>query len=81
MTDQTQLPESQRRILAFITRYVDDNDVPPTIREIQKGAGISSTSMVSYHLKALERAQILNRYERRSRGVVRVAPSVLRTSE
>jgi repressor LexA len=30
---------------------------------------------VSYHLKALERAQILNRYERRSRGVVITAPN------
>lgn len=64
------LPESQQRILEFINAYVEKNEVPPTIREIQKGAGISSTSMVSYHLKALERAQILSRYERRSRGVV-----------
>lgn len=70
MTNTGNLPESQRRILEFITSYVEQNDVPPTIREIQKGAGISSTSMVSYHLKALERAQMLSRYERRSRGVV-----------
>lgn len=64
------LTEPQQRILSFISHYMDEHDVPPTIREIQKGAGISSTSMVSYHLKALERAQLLNRYERRSRGVV-----------
>lgn len=64
------LTESQRRILKFINDYVEEHEVPPTIREIQKGANISSTSMVSYHLKALERAQLLNRYERRSRGVV-----------
>ena len=70
MTNPVTLPESQRRILDFITHYVEQNDVPPTIREIQKGASISSTSMVSYHLKALERAQMLGRYERRSRGVV-----------
>jgi repressor LexA len=70
MSTLDQLPDSQRRILNFITHYVDEHDVPPTIREIQKGASISSTSMVSYHLKALERAQLLNRYERRSRGVV-----------
>ena len=70
MTTTGNLPESQRRILDFITHYVEQNDVPPTIREIQKGASISSTSMVSYHLKALERAQMLSRYERRSRGVV-----------
>jgi repressor LexA len=66
----TSLSDPQQRILHFISHYVEENDVPPTIREIQKGAGISSTSMVSYHLKALERAQLLNRYERRSRGVV-----------
>ncbi|MCS7054723.1 MAG: transcriptional repressor LexA [Thermoflexales bacterium] len=65
-----QLTEPQQRILSFISHYLDEHDVPPTIREIQKGAGISSTSMVSYHLKALERANLLNRYERRSRGVV-----------
>jgi repressor LexA len=64
------LTEPQQRILSFISRYMEEHDVPPTIREIQKGAGISSTSMVSYHLKALERANLLNRYERRSRGVV-----------
>jgi len=68
------LTEPQQRILSFISRYVAEHDVPPTIREIQRGAGISSTSMVSYHLKALERAQLLNRYERRSRGVVLTHP-------
>jgi repressor LexA len=65
-----QLTEPQQKILGFITNYVDQNNVPPTIREIQAGTGISSTSMVSYHLKALERANMLNRYERRSRGLV-----------
>ncbi len=69
------LTESQQRILSFINTYVEANDVPPTIREIQKGAGISSTSMVSYHLKALERANLLNRRERSSRGVVVKDPS------
>jgi repressor LexA len=64
------LTEPQQRILNFINTYVEANDVPPTIREIQKGAIISSTSMVSYHLKALERANLLNRRERSSRGVV-----------
>jgi repressor LexA len=75
-----QLTEPQQKILSFIMTYVDQNNVPPTIREIQAGTGISSTSMVSYHLKALERANMLNRYERRSRGLVinepfRVHPS------
>jgi len=63
------LSDPQRRIMEFIGRYVEANELPPTIREIQRGAGISSTSMVSYHLKALERANLLNRRERSSRGV------------
>ncbi|MCS7087974.1 MAG: transcriptional repressor LexA [Thermoflexales bacterium] len=64
------LSEAQQRILAFIHDYVETHGVPPTIREIQHGVGLSSTSMVSYHLRALERAQRLSRYARRSRGVV-----------
>lgn len=68
--DTAKLTDSQQRILEFITNYVEQNEVPPTIREIQKGADISSTSMVSYHLKALERANVLNRLEKQSRGVV-----------
>lgn len=64
------LPEPQQRILAYINQYMDEHGVPPTIREIQKGTNTSSTSMVSYHLKGLERAQLINRYERRSRGVL-----------
>ena len=68
--DTAKLTDSQQRILEFITNYVEAHEVPPTIREIQKGADISSTSMVSYHLKALERANVLNRLEKQSRGVV-----------
>ena len=64
------LPEPQQRILAFINHYMEENGVPPTIREIQSGTGTSSTSMVSYHLKGLESKQLINRYERRSRGVL-----------
>ena len=62
--------EGRQRVLDFITMYINDNSVPPTIREIQAGAKISSTSMVSYYLKDLEKANMLDRYKRRSRGVV-----------
>ena len=64
------LPEPQQRILAYINAYMEEHGVPPTIREIQHGTGTSSTSMVSYHLKGLESKQLINRYERRSRGVL-----------
>jgi repressor LexA len=72
MTNQVidNLPEPQQRILAYINHYMEENGVPPTIREIQHGTGTSSTSMVSYHLKGLESKHLINRYERRSRGVL-----------
>ncbi len=69
------LSEIRQRMLDFIVRYKEEHDLPPTIREIQRGLGISSTSMVSYHLKALERAQLVNRYHRRSRGLVLQQPA------
>lgn len=62
--------EGRQRVLDYITSYINENSVPPTIREIQAGAKISSTSMVSYYLKDLEKANLLDRYKRRSRGVV-----------
>ncbi|MBX7214468.1 MAG: transcriptional repressor LexA [Thermoflexales bacterium] len=72
MARQTQGAQNdgRQRVLDFITTYITDNNVPPTIREIQAGAKISSTSMVSYYLKDLEKANLLDRYKRRSRGVV-----------
>jgi repressor LexA len=69
-TNNAGMTDTHKRILEFINHYIEQNDVPPTIREIQRGADISSTSMVSYHLKALERMNLLNRRERSSRGVV-----------
>lgn len=64
------LSELQERILGFIRNYEADNGLPPTVREIQTGASVSSTSMVSYHLKALEGMGMLARRERSSRGLV-----------
>lgn len=41
-------------ILAFVIQYKQANDgTSPTIREICEGCGISSVSMVTYHLQVL----------------------------
>ena len=44
----------QERILGFIQDFVEDNGYPPTMRQIGKAVGISSTSVVSYNLNVLE---------------------------
>ena len=42
-------------ILSFIEQYIADKGYPPCIRDIQQGCDISSVSVVSYNLRALER--------------------------
>ena len=48
------LSDRQRHILEFIIDFVNDNEFPPTIREIGEQVGISSTSVVNYNLAKLE---------------------------
>jgi len=64
-----QLSERQRRILDFIARFQQSHGYPPTIREIGQEAGISSTSVVYYNLRALERMGLLRRAPDVSRGI------------
>ena len=49
------LSERQRRIMDFIAQFQQQHEYPPTIREIGQAAGISSTSVVDYNLRILER--------------------------
>ena len=46
-----------------------ENGIPPTVRDIQKACDISSTSVVDYNLKILERDGYLNRRPDVARGI------------
>ncbi|TET13897.1 MAG: transcriptional repressor LexA [Dehalococcoidia bacterium] len=63
------LSTKQRRILAFLRRFLEEKDYPPTVRDILKGCGISSTSVVDYNLKVLEREGRIRRDREVSRGI------------
>jgi repressor LexA len=63
------LSRRQQSILHFIERFLDENDYPPTIRDIQTELGISSTSVVDYNLKALEARGVIRRNSKISRGI------------
>ena len=63
------LSQKQQRILRFIGRFVDDNPFPPTIRDIQAGCEISSTSVVDYNLQILVREGHIHRESGVSRGI------------
>jgi repressor LexA len=61
--------ERAREILAFIHSFKEERGYPPTIREIGKAFGISSTNGVRYYLNLLERAGQLKRSGKISRGL------------
>jgi repressor LexA len=63
------LSERQQRILDFIEHFQQRQGYPPTVREIGQAVDISSTSVVDYNLKALERHGHLRRDPDVSRGL------------
>ncbi len=63
------LSPRQKRMLNFMRRFREEKDYPPTIRDIVRGCGISSTSVVDYNLKILEREGHIRRDREVSRGI------------
>ena len=63
------LSSKQQQILAFLRRFREEKDYPPTVRDILKACGISSTSVVDYNLKILEREGYIRRDREVSRGI------------
>ena len=63
------LSAKQHAILRFIRDFIREKDYPPSIRDIQDGCAISSTSVVDYNLKALERLGYIRRDREVSRAI------------
>jgi repressor LexA len=63
------LSAKQQAILRFIRNFLMEKDYPPSIRDIQEGCDISSTSVVDYNLKALERLGYIRRDREVSRAI------------
>ena len=63
------LSPRQNRILQFINEFMNEHPYPPTIRDIQYGCGVSSTSVVDYNLQILQREGYLLRDREVSRGI------------
>lgn len=65
----SELSPKQQQIIDFIHHFWDERGYPPTVRDIVSGCGISSTSVVDYNLKSLERQGYFRRHSRVSRGI------------
>ncbi len=66
---KNQTTERQEEILNFIQQYTGENGFPPTLREIGKQFGISSTFGVKRHLDALVKKGYLNIESNSSRAI------------
>ena len=73
---KNQLTDRQEEILKFINSYREVNGFPPTIREIARQFGMSSTFGVKKHLDALVKKGYLHIESNASRGI-----STLQSSE
>jgi len=66
---KTKISSKQQSILDFMGEFLTDNGYPPSIRDIQAGCSISSTSVVDYNLKALEKLGVIRRDREVSRAI------------
>ena len=63
------LSAKQRRIFDYISSFIDKHDYPPSIRQIQEACEISSTSVVDYNLRILEKLGYIRRDREVSRAI------------
>ena len=55
------LTKRQREIFDYISSYLASHGYPPTVREIGKAVGLTSSSTVHAHLSKLEKLGVLKR--------------------
>lgn len=63
------LSAKQEKILTYLKQFAAEKGYPPSIREIGKACGISSTSVVKYNLNILQREGYIRRDPEVSRGI------------
>ena len=63
------ISNTRQRIVEFIRNFVEQKGYAPTMGEVQTALGLSSKSLVEYHLKALEEAGVIEREPQTARGI------------
>ncbi|NPV48912.1 MAG: transcriptional repressor LexA [Armatimonadetes bacterium] len=68
------LTERRQAILDYIVRHTREHGYPPTVREIGREVGLSSSSTVHFHLRALEKGGMLERVASLTRAIRHTSP-------
>lgn len=70
--------DSQKKILDFIRKEIEEKGYPPSVREICAAVGLKSTSTVHAHLNTLERRGLIRRDATKPRALEVLDNSVSR---
>lgn len=60
---------TRQKIIEYIRDFYDDRGYAPTVRDIMRGCGLSSTAVVQHHLKVLESEHQIERDSRVFRSI------------
>jgi repressor LexA len=71
-----ELSHRQRQIVQYILQHTETHGYPPTVREIGEAVGLSSSSTVHAHLRALEQVGLIRRDAVLTRAIRVVAGNV-----
>ena len=63
------LTKRQQEIFDFVRKYVSEHGYPPTVRDIGKAIGLTSSSTVHAHLANLEKLGVLRRDPTKPRAI------------
>ncbi|MCX6735792.1 MAG: transcriptional repressor LexA [Candidatus Parcubacteria bacterium] len=63
------LGKKQKKIYDYITSYIKDNEIPPSLDEIAEHCSLGYASSAHYHVKKLEEEGYLERYAGKPRGI------------
>ena len=67
--DESKLSNRQLQIMEAISSFSEENELPPTVRDIQGLCNISSTSVVDYNLKILQKKGLVTRRKDVAHGI------------
>lgn len=70
------LYKRQKQILDFISQYIQINGVAPTLQEIADVMDLSSLATVHEHLQALEKKNLIRRFDGAVRGIEILEPGI-----
>lgn len=60
MVSKEDLPTKQREVLEQLLNFIDENGYPPSIQQLCKLCGVSSTSTIHFHLSALKKKGLVD---------------------